>query len=193
MQIRFRPAVLLLVICLALAPRVASAQVTLTISNPIQTVHPGDTVTFMGTFTNTSLTDTFEITGGQINDVFFTSGFSQLPESGTWFNTDFMVGTNGIVQYAPGDTFTGPIISITVSPSAPLGIYNQLAGNAYVDYNTVDVTTSSNPTFVSGPTSGAGIHVVPEPSAGALLALALGGLSVARRRGQRTDRRLRRS
>ena len=116
MHTRFRIAVLLFVTCLALAPRMASAQMTLTISNPIQTVAPGGTFTLMGTFTNTSSTDTLEITAGQINDVFFLfPQFTQLPHEDSSINSDYMVHNGVIVDYAPGATYTGPIMSFTVA------------------------------------------------------------------------------
>lgn len=161
---------------------------TLTISNPIQTVTPGGTFTLIGTFTNTSTTDTLEITAGQINDPFFMMpAFIQLPDQSDSLFTDFMVYNATIVQYAPGATYTGPIMSFTVDPSAKPGTYTQFGGQAYLIFNIQNLATPGNITLLDGPTSGTSITVVPEPSVGALLALAIGGLSLASGRKQRKD------
>ena len=160
-----------------------SAQMTLTISNPIQTVAPGGTFTLMGTFTNTSTTDTLEITGGQINDPFFMMpAFVQLPNQGTTLFTDYIINNATIVPFGPGATYTGPIMSFTVDPSATPGTYGQIAGLAYLIFNIQNLSTPGNITLLDGPTSGTSITVVPEPSTGALLASAIGGLSLASRR-----------
>jgi hypothetical protein len=187
MQNRLRVTILILATCFVLLPRLASAQVTLTISNPSLFVDPGGTATFMGTFTNTSLTDTFEITSAQINDTFFKMpSFTQLPYTDTAINSDFMVHNASIVHYAPGATFTGAIFSFTVSPSVVPGAYPQLPGNPSFLYNIYDETTASFVNSNPGP-SNLSITVVPEPSAAAFLALAFGGLGMIARRGRRSD------
>lgn len=159
----------------------------LTISNPNLTVEPGGTITFMGTFTNTSSTDTFEFTSAQLNDVFFMMpAFTQLPYASSFINGDFMVLNGTINQYAPGASFTGPIFSVTVSPSAAEGYYPLLPGYTYMNYNSHDMTTGADILFTPGP-GNLSVTVVPEPSTGALLALAIGGLSLASRRKQRKN------
>lgn len=187
MQNRFPIAALLLAICFALSSQPVHAQMTLSISNPNLFVEPGGTVTFMGTFTNTSATDTFEITSGQLNDVFFMMpSFTQLPYAGGSLNSDFMVTNGTIDQYGPGATFTGPIFTFTVGSSALPGAYPQLPSISYMLYNIYDVTTGETINSIPGP-PGLSITVVPEPSSGLLLGLALGGLGMAVRRGNRKD------
>jgi len=187
MPTRFRVSVLLLAICFVFSPRLASAQMTLTISNPSLFASPGDTVTFFGTFTNTSLTDTYEITSTQIRNLFFMNpGSTQLSVDSSSSNIAFQAPGGIPLQFAPGDTFTGGIFSITISSSAAPGAYPQLTSLSEFLYTYYDVTTSTS-TPLNEISRNLSITVVPEPSTTGILATALGGFGIFARRVRRHD------
>lgn len=181
MQNRLSTAFLLGVAGFLLLPRPAQAQMSLTYSNPNVSIGPGGTVTFNGSFTNTSATDTYEITGFQLNNVFFMNGATQLSITNESSAGDFL----NSIQYAPGGSYNGAILSLALSPSAALGYYPQLSGFYAIQFQTLDVTTGNSTFLIPGP-SNASVTVVPEPSEAAFLTVILGGLGgIARPRWRR--------
>jgi len=178
MQRRLPSLLLILLASFVLLPRLGSAQLTLSFSNPNAFVQPGGAITFAGTFTNTSATDTFTITSIECNNSFFTAlpGFVHLA-----IDSEFSDAAVFSMQFAPGDSYTGPILEVVTSSSAALGSYPELASIPAIEYSIHDVTTGSDVNLIHGP-SGMSITVVPEPSSIALLALATGGWGMISRR-----------
>ena len=178
MERRLPLLLLTLLIPLVFSPRQASAQLTLSFANPNAVVQPGGAIIFTGTFTNTSATDTFTITSIECNNSFFTPlpGFVHLA-----IDSEFSDSGVFTPQFAPGDSYTGPILEVVTSSTAAQGFYPELSSIPAIEYNIHDVTTGSDINLIHGP-SGMSITVVPEPSSLALLAFAAGGWSLTRRR-----------
>lgn len=124
---------------LAVAP-VGGATVTFDFASSLQYAQPRQTIAFAGTLTNAGMTAVF------INGDSFTF---PLPVD----DTPFLLGAP--VLLLPGQSYIGPVLTVTVPPATPLGLYvgvfNVLGGDTPGQFNAL-----ASRDF--------GVQVVPEPS-----------------------------
>ena len=169
----------------------AQAQVVLTIAGPQTAILNGPDATFAGTITNTSLSDTYVLSFGQIDSFTLdpSNGAGDVFLSDLLFPTDPDPGSSlapapaASSHYGPGDLF-----SVSVDPTAPTGLYSGtfgLYGYAASDLTQtpIELTTANfDLTVASTP--------VPEASTALslslLVALGLGAFVLNTRRNSRT-------
>jgi hypothetical protein len=150
----FRPLVVLVALTLTGA---AHAQISFSLMPSTLVAVPGETVTFTGTISNASTTDTIFLNGLQI---------------GASTSANLSVDLGSFLNYvpvslAPGGSYSGNLFDVLLSLTAPPGTYS---GAARLVGGTTDTAQNALTPFESFFVA----SVVPEPSA--LVLLALGGL-----------------
>jgi hypothetical protein len=164
----------------------AKAQVVMTIAGPLSAIPGGPDATFAGMITNTSLTDTYILSYGQIDSFALvpSSGAGDVYLSNLFFPTDPDLGSS--LAPAPGASSTygpGDLFSVSIDPAAPTGLYSGTFG--LYGYSSSDLTQ----TPVELTSADFTLAVVPEASTticlGLLLALGLGTMVFQARRRSR--------
>lgn len=153
-------------------PQAAQAQFSITIDNPTQTIYSGQDVVFTGTITNTG-TDTSQINSTQVTEL-FNGNYSHPSFLGGNSNFGTFANVNGrIVQYGPGQSFTGTLFTLS-SAGQPLGTYTGGASTFIINGgDTANVNYSV--TVQGGPPP----TTAPEPSSMAVFAfMGLGTLGL---------------
>ena len=148
----------------------SSTGLTLTFAQPTLTAVQGQTVTFVGTLTNTGS-----------SDLLLNADFLDIDPPLTADDTPFAAAFEAPdpqPALAPGMSYTGDLFTITAPPSSPTGAYFGTfapeGGASASDVNILDIQSFT-------------VQVVPVPEAGTALGLGmglalLGGLYYGRRR-----------
>jgi hypothetical protein len=160
-----------LILILALSPVAARADiVTLTLDNPVLTVSPGDTVTFLATVSAPDTNSAAVYLNGDTID----PGASPFTASDSDFFNNFPFFLN------PGDSFDGALFTVTLNPDAAVGTdYSGtfiLEGGS--DGSAQDTLASPNFTIDA-------VAVTPEPSYLLAVGAGLAAVLAWRKRKQR--------
>lgn len=161
-------------ISLAVSIRPANAQLAVTIDNPNVNVVQGQTVYFDATITNTSTTDTYNISAVGIDDSFInwnvpgyfaTSDFGVIaPSFATYPGGYYML------YFTPGATYTGPVGYFGIPGNAIPATYTAFSN--FFDIQGSDVTTNSRFDTSTGYNDTITVNAVPLVPESSSLALA---------------------
>ena len=142
------------------------AALLFTPTTPLQTTAPGTTIVFSGTLENTGPDDVF------LNDLVV----DFAPPAATYLINDpnfFFATVPGVLL--AGESYVGPIFSLSIAPNTPLGPYSGMAtvlGGADEFAMTVIAVSPFSVTVA---------NTVPEPATAGLFAAALVGCVLRRR------------